>query len=380
MSRSDGLNRVERLAAKLESWANPSAGTRALPTSSPSSPSTMRPQVSVDPSADADLWPTTPLTTIHARGPHPINWVVEKLIERDSGPVLLVGQPAAYKSWISLHIAHSIVTGQPVFGQFAVSATRPVLFLNFDTGNLAFERRLTLLRPASNQFLVSSPETFDFGTLERTMEAHAGAFVCIDCFANIYTPDLRNDQAADMRRFAQGIRRLFEANGCSGIIIDHARRSRPGEGASTDRYYGSVQKAAVFRQMWDLSTVKRQKVDRGSARVKIVCAKMSEAEPFEPIDIALSWAPAFSAAFVIPDDDDAVDRVTQAYDAVVAALDGKERGMSCRELALLTSCKVADVRAATKRPGIKTIGGGRTTKYVLDRDSEPADDEILADS
>jgi hypothetical protein len=327
-----------------------------------------------------DDWTGETQASIKARGVPPREWIVRGMIEADDAPVLLFGKPGAFKSWVALHISMCVATGLPVFDQFPVLSQRKAFYLNFDSGRNAFARRMTLLDPRTELFECASPDQFDFKTLDEFMKRHAGWFVCLDCFANLYVPDLQQEQGADMRAFGQPLRRLYEKYGCSGIVIDHARRQRDADGDIA--FYGSTQKEAVFRQMWSVAKVKQRDRTPGTGRLTLHCHKMSEVEEFKTICVGLDWTEtSFSATFVPPDDDDeAVDRVSDAYDKIVDALRDSAEGLSRQELCMRTGLHKKVVLEALKRTGIEKVHSGRSRKYVLADSHTSTEDSFVPDS
>ena len=151
-------------------------------------------------------WPLRSAADVTFDNIAPVEMDVDDLIERDSGPVMIFGMPESLKSWIALHVSRCMVTGEPVFGQFAVTRRCESIFLNFDAPAKAFERRVALMRSGMGgddaaKLLFASPETYEAEQLKKTMEEHAGGFVSLDCLADVYRPDPEPNGA---RRCARG--------------------------------------------------------------------------------------------------------------------------------------------------------------------------------
>jgi hypothetical protein len=316
----------------------------------------------------APSWPAVLHADIVLNPPGPTQWTVQDLIEADSGPVLLYGQPACYKSFLTMHICHCIATGTAVFGKFPVPKPKEVAFLNLDSGQKSVYRRLCLFSPQENWSIVHA-ESFDIWRFEALLRDRPGAFVCIDCFANSYVPDPRQEQGADMRQFVQRLRRLYEDYGSTGIIIDHARRPRLGD---TDRsqFYGSIQKQAVFRQMWQVKRIDVPDHKPGTARVQICCEKMSEAEPFDNLVLDLDWTATSFSVTHVSEAEAKADVVASACRAVLSVLAASKDGMSRKDLMKDTGYSKDVVLAAVRQPGIAKIGAGKNTRYTLKAPSD----------
>ena len=169
-----------------------------------------------------------------------------------------------------------MLTREPVFGHFEVARRSEAVFLDFDAPSKAFERRVALTRTGmagddAAKLLFASPETYDAEPLRKTMEEHAGAFVSLDCLADVYRTDPRIERGEAMRAWLRNLRKLYETFGCNGVVVDHSRRPTPGVPSETERYYGSVQKKAALRQMWFVERLRQADGDPSVIRAKIVC-------------------------------------------------------------------------------------------------------------
>jgi hypothetical protein len=68
-----------------------------------------------------------------------IPFLVENIIPEQSVG-LLAGLPQAHKTWVGLHLAYCVGTGNPFIGRFKVNKPSPVLYLSFE-GNLPTLKR-----------------------------------------------------------------------------------------------------------------------------------------------------------------------------------------------------------------------------------------------
>ena len=218
-------------------------------------------------------------------GVPPIEYDIDGLLESTGGPAIIFAPPEAFKTWISLFVAASILNGTPFLGRYAVRKRPHVIYVNLDAGRAAMERRIALMGLDDDRFLIVSPEQWDVHEFEDLLSRYPGAFVILDCATDAFAPEPGEDIAFATRRFIRGLRKIFERYGANGFLIDHSRRPAPGS-RSVD-YYGSVQRKAAARMMWSVHRVEEN--SELSNVVEIACEKMSEAERFAPFRIAFSF-------------------------------------------------------------------------------------------
>lgn len=217
----------------------------------------------------------------------PVEWDIDGILARDDGPVLLFGQPESFKSWIGLHVTQCMVTGAPFLGRFKVNRRPHGAFLNFDASLRSQSRRIALTQCDHERLWVASPDGWDAAEFRKIAQRLERGFIAIDCFADVFQPDPKQDPADAMRAFIRSeLRAIFEKHGLNGVVIDHAKRA-PGKTNTAD-YYGSVQKKASFRQMWAIE----REVDEANpalCRATVRSEKLSEAEKFLPFSIDLAF-------------------------------------------------------------------------------------------
>lgn len=308
----------------------------------------------------------------------PMRWDVQGLIASES-PVLLFGEPEHGKSWIAFHIASCIAEGLPVFGKFDVPQRRKSIALDFDSSPLAFYRRMQML-PATDNFEFATADycKTNFAAL---LKENSMSFFVLDCFLDMFHPDAKMAPDEAMRAFVRNeIRKQFEANRCGGIIIDHSKRAQPGDRGSQERYYGSVQKKAAFRQMILCEMVKPlATAPPGAKRVKLTCVKQSEAEKFAPFYVELSWIEdEFKARYdgSVTGDDADLDVVEANAERVVAVLRENKTVMSSSDLRMETALGKNPLANALKYLIAKKLvtksGAGKNTTYAAVEMAEAA--------
>jgi hypothetical protein len=309
-------------------------------------------------------WPLESAASIVARGVQPVEFDVESLLTRDDGPGIMFGPPGALKSFLAANLAGCIATGKPFLGHYPVRQRRFAIFVNFDAGANAFARRIARLGFSVENLLVTSPENYDAAALRSLCESHPEAFVVIDTFSDVYRSKAGEDPAQAMRRFVRDLRRLYAEFRCNGLILDHPRRPRDGE-AHGD-YYGSTQKEATARVMWQVTRLPY--TEEGVVRAKIACRKMSEAEPFSPFVAKVD----FRGAFVVVTYDGELDQSAAVavgpsdVEVIEQILRGAPDGMTCEALKARSGRSRDRVLDAVKESRkILTLGKGRATRYRL---------------
>jgi hypothetical protein len=231
---------------------------------------------------------------VAAQPPEVIEWDVAGMMPRDDAPALIFGPPAAFKTWISLHLCDSVVSGRPFLGTYDVTRRAKVLYVNVDAGPKTFRNRVRRIggTPGFDFISLSAVEFADIG-LRELLAGYRGGFVIIDCLAAIYNPP-DGDPAAAMRTFVDGLRNDYANFDCGGGVLDHPHR--PKEPGAEGDYYGNVQKEAAFRTMWQVNAEAKVKGEPG--RAKVACRKISEGEPFTTVHAAIDFSAdliAFSA-------------------------------------------------------------------------------------
>lgn len=311
-------------------------------------------------------------------GVSPVVFDIDGIAEADGGPIVIFAEPEGLKTWVALLAAAAIVTGKPFLGHFPVRQRPWSIIVNLDAGRAAIERRIALLRCEDPRLLVVTPESWDVERFEELLATHPGAWVVIDCLADVFQPDPSEEQGIATRRFLRELRMIFERHGANGMIVDHARRqtsSRPGVD-----YYGSVQRKAAVRMMWALERVRE--ADRLTNSVVIRCEKMSESERFPAfiatLDFGLDCVAAGygGLADAAPQPKARRTAVDDAADTMLAML--RERGSFTRDE--LGVRKSNTTRAAFNRlidDGIvRAVTSGRPERFDL---AERADQTVALD-
>jgi hypothetical protein len=249
-----------------------------------------------------------------------------------------------------------------------------VVYINLDAGANAISRRLLNVNPPANLLIVNATQ-YDPAEFERVFQTYPGAFVVVDCLADVGggVPPRGEDAAQAARKFFRHWRALYGRYGANGVVLDHPHR--PKEGAFD--YYGSIQKEATVRTMWRASLIDESRDVRS---IKIECRKQSEAELFRPFVATVD----FRAPLVRFEFRGYLNKVTQQrqdgpsdVERVASVLNGVLGGLMCKQLMELTSLARDRVRSAVKDGLFRSTGRGRATRYTLVESNEPPGDSAF---
>lgn len=328
-------------------------------------------------------WTLTPASVIAARGVPEIEWDIEGLLERFSGPTLLFGPTESLKSWIALHAAVCSVTGDLFLGKFPVRLRQTAIYLNFDAGARAFDRRVALMGAGLENLLIASPSSFDSDALRLVSAQYPEAFIVIDCLSDVYRPDPQVEQGTAMRVWFRDMRKLYEAGGHNGFIVDHTRRLKTGDSASSERYYGSAQKKATARSMWFVERLHQQGEGETAARARVTCEKLNEAEKFSAFIVDTTWSSASVALRYGGFASEAIERgdaATRHAEIIEPYLSGVGGGLSVSQIIKQTGLSESRVRAALRMPGFTYRGTTKDRRYMLSIDANTGDLNDAADN
>jgi hypothetical protein len=219
--------------------------------------------------------------------PDPIEYDVATILPAEDAPGLIFGPPASLKSWLALALCDAIVRGEPFLG-FETRRRPSALYVNLDAGAKTFANRVRSISDAPRfDFVSLSTSEFSAADVLRALiERYQGGFVVLDCLSSIYNPATGSDPAYAMRSFVDSLRAVFAEFGCGGVVIDHPHR--PKERGELGDYHGSIQKEAAFRTMWSVAAEPADD-EPGPRRTKIVCRKLSEGQPFAPIEVEIDF-------------------------------------------------------------------------------------------
>lgn len=120
-----------------------------------------------------------------------------------------------------------------------------------------------------------------------------------------------------------------------------------------------------------IERLRRQDEPKGTARVKVLCEKLAEAERFQPFIVDFSWTENSVSAVYGGLYDEATAKgqaALQHRELIEPYMDPQENpeGVTVAQLVSKTNLSPKQVRAALKTPGIAETGkAGRAARYSL---------------
>jgi len=329
---------------------------------------------------NSTAWESVPAVSIQLQPPGPVEWNIADLLQSDDGPACWFGDSGSYKSFLALHVAHCISTGEAVFGKFATKKRNRVTYVNIDAGKNSFERRVCRLPKANANFYVVNADLWNLDEFECLLADNYGSFVVLDCWTDIFEQPTDADMAHFMRQSIKYFRDRFEESGANGIVIDHSKRAQSGSSLrGGDLVYGSAQKKGTWRQMTLVEKVPLAKFVPGHARVKFSCVKMSEAEEFQPFFVDLTFDQGTyrcEYAGPVTSQDEETTKTNTLREAIIEHLrTTSPEPRSAIEIAEAigtprNSRAFSDgLTAAVIAGAVASVGKGRNTRYVYAGDA-----------
>jgi len=326
-------------------------------------------------SAPDPTWKPIAASSIQNEPPTPVEWDIESLLQADDGPACWVGDSGCGKSYLALHASHCLATGAPVFGKYAAKKHDKVFYVNLDAGRNSFNRRVLGLPtlPPNLYFVHGAWNEEEFA---RLISDNRGAFFVIDCHTDTYALPPGADMANHMRKAVKFFRDRFEEYGANGLIIDHTKRVQGNswQQRGADLMYGSTQKKATFRQVTLIEDKTPPNMTPGHARVQFSCLKMSESETFESFFVDLTfgdhgWACEYAGEVT------AQSKRLKKGEALLEGIVGLLKSvmpdnLSANEIAGALKVNRTNsnfsnaLKAAVESGRVRSIGGGRSTKYA----------------
>lgn len=212
----------------------------------------------------APMW-ASDLASIHVPRPR---WLIEGIWTR-GGCGFVSGAPKSYKSWLSLDMAVSIATGEPLLGEYRVVSPGPVLYLQeedslatvvdrldsivegraprahwggvleVDGGSVTWEppSGLPIDIQAHTGVVLSDPRWMSW--LSERVRTYEYRAVVIDTLTTT-VGDVDLDKAVDLQtRVLRPLREIAQTYDCAVIIVHHSRKNAQG-GRRGSNMLGSV--------------------------------------------------------------------------------------------------------------------------------------------
>ena len=176
-----------------------------------------------------ELFEVLPLIKIVEKA-KPIEWLVKDLIPRN-GLVVLCGKAGAGKSFLALSLAHAIVTKGKAFECLEVLDGGRVLIVDGENPPSLYKYRVEAMAlnsidgidiVLSQAFSLDSEDYLE--ALESEIKRRNYRLIIFDAWSD-FIKKLDENSAIDVTKTINQLRRIAFENGCSFLIIHHARKS-----------------------------------------------------------------------------------------------------------------------------------------------------------
>jgi len=207
-------------------------------------------------------------------------WTVDFLVPA-SGITILSALPGSYKTWLLLHLAISVATGEKVFDEFETSQSN-VMMIDEENGPRLIQGRLRDLG-GYDEIPISFLFDGDFQVTEENIKAlldyckqHEIAFVTIDSLIRVHGSN-END-AMEMSKVFSRLKKLTAAG--IGVLITHHNRKPGGNsiGGSQEMRGSSDILAALDCHI---------AIKRNGRKLKLTQTKLRLCEEMPPIEVEL---------------------------------------------------------------------------------------------
>jgi len=221
-------------------------------------------------------------------------WLIDRILPAE-GFTFIYGEEATGKSFYTLDIAHSLVTGNPWLGKHTVNAQTSVLFIDKENTRRRVQKRMRGLGMDTIKGKIHRlyyPEHFELADpksetgfsefalyLKRYVEKHNIGCVIIDSFTDLLIGN-ENDREA-VQRFFDAMRQLF-ANRCI-LVLHHA--SKPAQGVSRTSAQRARGSSNIMAQVY--SAFFTEKVPKSIGEFLIEQTKSGDSEKITPFIVKL---------------------------------------------------------------------------------------------
>lgn len=213
-------------------------------------------------------------------------FLVEGLVP-ESGITTFSGYPSSGKSWVILHVALCVASGNSVFDRFPVQQGA-VLIIDEEAGSAEFKRRMTMMefKPEDKVYLYSQQgfrvdNEDDLQHLVETASNLDVRLVIFDPFSAIHSKTENN--AEEMQRVMDALQK-FNLAGISVIFIHHHRKEHF-MARNTQASIGLRGSTVLFARVDSHVAVKKEKEAEGGIQITVEQAKQRRGKKVKPFQV-----------------------------------------------------------------------------------------------
>jgi hypothetical protein len=272
----------------------------------------------------------------------PVVWAIDKLFE--VGTINMVSAaPNQYKSWVVLHMAICLASGNPVFGQFKTQQ-QPVMIINEEDHIAMLKNRLRLLTTTKDlpiyfyvQKEIKLADEFVAQIIQET-ERTGATFIVFDSLRAVHSAD--ENSSKEMQVMMEHLKK-FMRKGMTVLVTHHNRKkTRGGFGGSDnlggEEMRGSSSILAAIHGLLSLENEKDKKIVIHQEKLK--CAEKQKPfivrieEETSPVSLTTT-----AMRFIYEGTHSPQNSTTQLGVAILKILEKKNTWMSKKDL---FACKI----------------------------------------
>jgi hypothetical protein len=174
----------------------------------------------------------------------PIEWIAEGLVPK-YGLVILAGKAGVGKSFLSLHLAHAVASGESLLGIVPIQRRGRVLIVDNENYPGLYLQRVTALglNPLDgidvlnlSGFRIDSKGCVEW--LEKTLIDRKYSMIIFDSWSDL-TARIDENKAGEVGRVLSRLRKLSYENECCLVLVHHPRKNLPFAVEAKDELRGS---------------------------------------------------------------------------------------------------------------------------------------------
>ena len=261
-------------------------------------------------------------------------WVVDDILIAAS-MIEVIGPPKVSKTYVALHIALSIATGQKdIFGH-TIRKSGPVIFVIAEgAGSFEFRIRKWLNEAGISDYegipFFPLPEAIDIrnanvqAQIERLCIEHKPVLIIIDTLSRCI-PGANEDSAQDMSLVVQYCDYLKNKFQIIIMLVHHpTKRATDGHGRGSGAIFGAVDTEIQVKQV--------EKFDDDSAHITIKCGKQKDGPEFKDIQVMRRVGPVLDKEGRKMADEKSGKEITNCYLELRGEKDKPNLGIDIIEL------------------------------------------------
>jgi|GEM_PF-1520474 len=269
-----------------------------------------------------------PLSEVVAEA-RPIDWIIKNLFPK-YGLVILAGKAGVGKSFLSLHLAHCVASGESFLGILPILASGKVLIIDNENYPGIYRQRVEALKmnpldgidvAVMENFFLDREKCLKW--LEGVLEENRYRLIIFDAWTNLVSKTDEN-KATDVSHVLSRLRKISYDHECCLVLIHHLRKNLPFAVEAKDELRGS----SVLVNEADI--VLLLQAFRDSKFLRTIKQRYGEEQAFEVVFEKTDGGLAIKGRQIIFEE--AQNEVAKALEAIIEYLEVKGNPATRREL------------------------------------------------